>query len=209
MLGGAIRALSPTAFANPEEWQAVLHTLRPELEQSMLRGRISRQRGRITGMRRRTIPYFQRIFDQVFLQEDKASYEARLAEYGTRMLFIGGGNDPIVKPKEILDASPAEGITMLSIANLTHFLDTEPRSDRESEQREFWLPEAAGLIARAAERAGDLREQERLAVKETHAAIEAWAKSTEKGEKVRRAPRIREPKNATSQVPPSSRRSTG
>jgi hypothetical protein len=68
--GGAIRSLSPTAFAHHEEWQAVLHTLRPELEQSMLRGRISRRQGRIAGMEEDQFAYFQRIFDQVFLQED-------------------------------------------------------------------------------------------------------------------------------------------
>lgn len=192
--GGAIRALSPTAFANPEEWQAVLHTLRPELEQSMLRGRISRRGKRIAGMDEAQFSYFQRIFDQVFLQVDKASYEARLAEYGTRMLFIGGGNDPIVRPKEILDASPEEGITMLTIANLTHFLDSDRGSDREINQREFWLPVAAGLIARAAGRAGDLREEECQTVQKTHEAIKAWEKSTTEGEKKQKAPRIGEPR---------------
>jgi hypothetical protein len=192
--GGAIRALSPTAFAHPEEWQAVLHTLRPELEESMLRGRIAREGNRIAGMREERFSYYQRIFDQVFLQEDKASYQARLAEYGTRMLFIGGGNDPIVKPKEILDASPAEGITMLSVASLTHFLDREPQTDREIEQRGFWLPEAGGLIGRAARRAGELRGYERREVEEAHAAIAAWGKGTEEGEKVRKAPQPKEPR---------------
>lgn len=179
--GGAIRALSPTAFAHPEEWQAVLHTLRPELEQSMLSGRIFRKDGRIAGLEEERFSYFQRIFDQVFLQVDRASYQARLAEYASRMFFIGGGNDPIVRPKEILDASPDEGITMLSVANLTHFLDREPRSDREVEQRNFWLPEAARLISRAATRAGELRGLERGEAEVAHEKIEKWQESVEKG----------------------------
>jgi hypothetical protein len=170
--GGAIRALSPTAFAHPEEWQAVLHTLRPELEESMLRGRIARRDDRIVGLTEDQFAYYQRIFDQVFLQEDKASYEARLSEYGTRMLFISGGDDPIVRAEEVMDASPDEGITMLSIASLTHFLDKEPRTEREIEQREFWLPEAGRLIGRAAARAELLHEYERQDVEEEHAKIE-------------------------------------
>ncbi|HYP56055.1 MAG TPA: hypothetical protein VEQ41_07130 [Solirubrobacterales bacterium] len=172
--GGAIRALSPTAFAHPEEWQAVLHTLRPELEESMLSGRIARvETGRggvreIAGMREDRFIYCQRIFDQVFLQEDHASYKARLSEYGTRMLFIGGGEDPIVRPREVLDASPKEGITMLSVANLTHFLGTEAQTKRETEQREFWLPEAGGLIARAARQAEWLHAQDREVAEKRH-----------------------------------------
>jgi hypothetical protein len=160
--GGAIRALSPTAFANSEEWQAVLHTLRPELEESMLGRRIERwdREDQIAGMPQEQFGYYQRIFDQVFLQEDNATYKARLSEYGTRMLFVSGGEDPIVKTTEILDAAPKEGITMLSIAGLTHFLGEQPLTDREIDQREFWLPEAGKLIGRAATRAEELREDE-------------------------------------------------
>lgn len=159
--GGAIRALSPTAFAHSEEWQAVLHTLRPELEESMLSRRISREVNRIAGVEQDQFGYYQRIFDQVFLQDDNASYKARISEYGTRLLFISGGEDPIVKTREILDASPDEGITMLSVASLTHFLGEEPLTDREVEQREFWLPEAGGLLGRSAKRAEELHEHER------------------------------------------------
>ncbi len=176
--GGAIRALSPTAFAHPEEWQAVLHTLRPELEESMLRKRLAREGPDIAGMDAARFSYYQRIFDQVFLQEDHASYKARLSEYGTRMLFIGGGEDPIVRPREVIDASPKEGITMLSVANLTHFLGENARSDRETEQREFWLPEAGGLIARAAGRAKKLHTLESEAVEEKHDETEALERTS-------------------------------
>lgn len=176
--GGAISALSPTAFAHPEEWQAVLHALRPEISNSMLQGRLADEdRGdedpveNVAGLPLERFGYFQRIFEQVFLQEDRGSYKERLSEYGSRMLFVSGGEDPIVRPTNILDASPEEGITMLSVASMTHFLAQDPKSERqrEKEQRDFWLPEAGRLIGRAAIRAERVHEDERkaaLAIKE-------------------------------------------
>jgi pimeloyl-ACP methyl ester carboxylesterase len=158
--GGAIAALSPTAFAHKEEWQAVLHALHGELEDAMLVGRLSRtKKNTVAGLPVGQFGYFKRVFDQVFLQEDRGSYGERLSEYSSRMLFVSGGEDPIVKPQNVLDASPREGINMLSVANLTHFLGLDPRgADREQEvaQREFWLPEVGRLITRAAIRSEQL-----------------------------------------------------
>jgi pimeloyl-ACP methyl ester carboxylesterase len=168
--GGAISALSPTAFADPEEWQAVLHALRPELSNSMLQGRLADETKAIedpveyvSGMKLEQFGYFQRIFDQVFLQEDRGSYKERLSEYGPRMLFVSGGEDPIVRPTNILDASPEEGITMLSVSSMTHFLNQAPKAGREQEktQRDYWLPEAGRLIGRAAIRAEEIHTDER------------------------------------------------
>ncbi len=178
--GGAIRALSPTAFAHSEEWQSVLHSLRPEIEGSMLAGKISRddKDGSVAGMSSDQFGYFHRIFNQVFLQEDQGSYKQRLSEHGSRMLFVSGGEDPIVKTRDVLDASPDEGINMLSVARLTHFLGEDAKTDHENEQREFWLPEAGGLIARAASRAEVLKAQEIAAVRK----IRQWASEEEPGE---------------------------
>jgi pimeloyl-ACP methyl ester carboxylesterase len=177
--GGAISALSPTAFAHPEEWQSVLHALRPETANSMLQGRLAddlREDTRdvspvtaVAGLPLSQYGYFQRIFEQVFLQEDKGSYKERLSEYGLRMFFVSGGEDPIVPPANILDASPREGTTMLSIAGMTHFLNQDPRDvgdRREREQREFWLPEAGGMIARAAIHGEQVHMEERKQAKE-------------------------------------------
>jgi pimeloyl-ACP methyl ester carboxylesterase len=173
--GGAISALAPTAFAQPEEWQSVLHALRPETTNSMLQGRLCDDEGygrpepsrvrSVAGMPLKRYGYFQRIFEQVFLQEDRSSYKERLSEYGLRMLFVSGGEDPIVPPANILDASPREGTTMLSVAGMTHFLNQDPKDvgdQRETEQRDFWLPEAGGLIARAAIHAEEIHTDERL-----------------------------------------------
>jgi pimeloyl-ACP methyl ester carboxylesterase len=159
--GGALRLLSPTAFAHSEEWQTVLHSLRGEIEGSMLAGQISRdENNNVAGMDSALFGYFHRIFGQVFLQEDAKSYKQRLSEYGSRMLFISGGEDPIVKTKDVLDASPDEGITMLSVARLTHFLGEDAKTVAEENQRQFWLPEAGGMIARAATWAEELKEDE-------------------------------------------------
>lgn len=182
--GGALSALSPTAFADPEEWQSVLHALRPELSNSMLQGRLGDDdRGdkpedkkpmpvrNVAGMSLQRFGYFQRIFEQVFLQEDRGSYKERLSEYGLRMLFVSGGADPIVPPANILDASPKEGTTMLSIAGMTHFLNQDPktgqrRQQEEKEQRDFWLPQACELIARAAIRSEQVHMDERRIAEE-------------------------------------------
>jgi pimeloyl-ACP methyl ester carboxylesterase len=172
--GGAIDALSPTAFAHPEEWQAVLHALRPEINNSMLQGRLAdEERGpedpvnSVAGLPLERFGYFHRIFEHVFLQGDRGSYKERLSEYGSRMLFVSGGEDPIVRPTNILDASPEEGITMLSVASMTHFLAQDPKSERqrEKEQRDFWLPEAGKLIGRAAIRAERVHKDERTAAR--------------------------------------------
>lgn len=167
--GGAIKALSPTAFAHPEEWQSVLHSLRPELNNSMLQGRLGDRDSErnlpvvsAAGLPLEDFGYFERIFDQVFLQEDRGSYKERLSEYGPRMLFVSGGDDPIVRPTNILDASPAEGITMLSVSRMSHFLDLDP-DDKEKEQREFWLPEAGRLLTRAAIHSEVIHEREKQA----------------------------------------------
>ncbi|HWN73655.1 MAG TPA: hypothetical protein VNN15_07610 [Solirubrobacterales bacterium] len=178
--GGAIRALSPTAFAHSEEWQSVLHSLRAEIEGSMLAGKISRSDadGRIAGIDSAQFGYFHRVFNQVFLQEDQASYKQRLSEHGSRMLFISGGEDPIVKTRDVLDASPDEGITMLSVARLTHFLAEDARSELEDEQRQFWLPESGGLIARAATRAEELKAKELRQADELRRKAESPAKAT-------------------------------
>jgi pimeloyl-ACP methyl ester carboxylesterase len=172
--GGAISALAPTAFAHPEEWQSVLHALRPETANAMLQGRLADDElmytkgvspvTAVAGIPLNRYGYFQRIFEQVFLQEDKGSYKERLSEYGLRMLFVSGGEDPIVPPANILDASPKEGTTMLSIAGMTHFLNQDPKDDgdrRESKQRKFWLPEAGGMIARSAIHAERVHMEER------------------------------------------------
>lgn len=204
--GGAISAISPTAFAHSEEWQAVLHSLRAELEDSMLHRRLVRdakQRGTkaeqnvrtVAGMPTPQFGYFKRIFDQVFLQEDQGSYRQRLSEYSARMLFVSGGEDPIVKPKNVLDASPKEGINMLSIANLTHFLGDAPRGDRPQEvtQREFWLPEVGRLTARAAMRAEQLVIEELRAATADHDAEPDDVNLDENGRPLPPPPRPRGP----------------
>ncbi len=187
--GGAIKSLSPTAFAHPEEWQSVLHSLRPELNNSMLQGRLADPRSRpdlptikAAGMPLEDFGYFERIFDQVFMQEDRGSYKERLSEYGGRMLFVSGGDDPIVRPAEVLDASPEKGITMLSVASMSHFLDLDPDpDDPEKDQRDFWLPEVGRLLTRAAIHAEEIHTKERRVAIELR--LDTELPETEPGER--------------------------
>jgi pimeloyl-ACP methyl ester carboxylesterase len=148
--GGALRELAPTAFADPEEWQTVLHSLRYELDEGMLTGRFGYSDHRIAGIDRDLFLYLQRTFYEVFEQDYRGSFQTRLAAFRQRMLFVVGGNDPIVRPKSVLDSEPPGGINLLEIAGLGHFIGSKPNDPEETKQRRFWLPEIGGLVARFA-----------------------------------------------------------
>ena len=165
LAGGALRDLAPTAFAHPEEWQTVLRSLRYELDDSMSAGRFRVRQRRVVGIPRELFLYLQRIFYDVFEQEYRGSYKTRVSAYSHRLLFVVGGNDPIVRPRNVLESAPAEGINLVEIAGLSHFLGT-PATGSEEGQRSFWLPEVAGLIARFSDRAADLHGAELAATPE-------------------------------------------
>lgn len=159
--GGALRELAPTAFADPEEWQTVLHSLRYELDDAMLRNRYqfaSKRKkrlevSRVSGMEFDLFLFLKSTFYEVFQQEYRGSFQTRLASFRQRMLFIVGGNDPIVRPQSVLDSGPPGGINMLTIGGLGHFLEGKSRDDEEEEQRFFWLPEIGRLISTLAKEA--------------------------------------------------------
>ena len=150
--GGALRELAPTAFADPEEWQTVLHSLRYELDDAMLSGRYKAEGGsetnpkRVSGIEFDLFLFLKSTFYEVFQQEYRGSFQTRLASFRRRMLFIVGGNDPIVRPQSVLDSGPPDGINMFAIGGLGHFLGGRSRDDEEEQQRSFWLPEMGRLI---------------------------------------------------------------
>jgi pimeloyl-ACP methyl ester carboxylesterase len=146
--GGALRELSPTAFASPEEWQTVLHSLRYELDDGMLGRRYGLDDSKPAGLDRDLFLYFQRTFYEVFQQEYRGSFKSRLAAFRQRMLFVVGGDDPIVRPQSVLDSGPPGGINLLEIGGLGHFLGARPKDSEEEQQRKFWLPEIGRLIDR-------------------------------------------------------------
>jgi len=168
--GGALHDLAPTAFAHPEEWQSVLHGLRSELDQARVERRFEREPiddeglsptvgEQVVGIERGTFEYFSHIFDDVFLQSNTGSYSTRLAEFSRRLLFILGGDDPIVQTRNVLDAAPPGGVTLHQIGDLSHFPSKRKSERAEKEQREFWLPEAGKMIGRFATRAETLLQQ--------------------------------------------------
>lgn len=150
--GGALKELAPTAFADPEEWQTVLHSLRYELDDAMLtqrykvEGKEILHPRRISGIEFDLFLFLKSTFYEVFEQEYKGSFQTRLAAFRRRMLFIVGGNDPIVRPRSVLDSGPPDGINMFAIGGLGHFLGRRSKDDEEEQQRSFWLPEMGRLI---------------------------------------------------------------
>jgi hypothetical protein len=165
--GGALRELSPTAFADPEEWQTVLHSLRYELDDAMLDWRFtppSKKDPRVAGIDPNLFLFLKRTFYEVFEQEYRGSFQTRLVAFRQRMLFVVGGNDPIVRPQSVLDAGPPDGINLIAIGGLGHFLESSPKGQPEKEQRLFWLPEIGRTIGKLADKAG---RQHRAALSET------------------------------------------
>jgi pimeloyl-ACP methyl ester carboxylesterase len=155
--GGALRDLAPTAFAHPEEWQAVLHGLRYQLDSAFRGDLLSSRDGLIAGVEQSVFGYFTRIFYEVFLQYYHGGYASRVSEFSRRLLFVVGGDDPIVRTKNVLDAGPPQGMTLLQIADVSHFPggrgDAPDGGKVESEQRSYWLPEVGRVIANFSERA--------------------------------------------------------
>ncbi|HEX2097300.1 MAG TPA: hypothetical protein VHF50_08030 [Solirubrobacterales bacterium] len=152
--GGAMRELAPTAFADPEEWQTVLHSLRYELDDAMMDWRLNRSGSRrVAGIGLYLFLYLKRTFYEVFQQEYRGSFQTRAAAFRQRMLFVVGGDDPIVRPRSVLDAGPPDGINMLSVGGVGHFLGERPQDEVEKEQRKFWVPEIARTIGSLAETA--------------------------------------------------------
>lgn len=150
--GGALRELAPTAFADPEEWQTVLHSLRYEMDDAMLDWRFSQSDdGLLAGIDPHLFLYLKRAFYEVFQQEYRGSFQSRLVSFRQRMLFIVGGNDPIVRPQSVLDAGPPDGINLLAVGGLGHFLGDSPSSKMEKEQRSFWIPEIGQMIGQLAD----------------------------------------------------------
>lgn len=167
--GGALRELAPTAFADPEEWQTVLHSLRYELDDAMLSGRYqfkSKRDGRIeqghvSGIEFDFFLFLKSTFYEVFQQEYRGSFQTRLASFRRRMLFVVGGNDPIVRPQSVLDSGPPDGINMLTVGGIGHFLEGKSRDEEEEQQRSFWLPQIGDLVDTLANEAAEKLEEDR------------------------------------------------
>jgi hypothetical protein len=160
--GGALRDLAPTAFAHPEEWQAVLHGMRYELDRAFRDKYLEpSENGFVAGIEKSDFGYFTRIFYEVFLQYYRGGYSSRVSEFSRRLLFVVGGDDPIVRTRNVLDAGPPQGVTLLQIADVSHFpgghLGGTPDGWKvESEQRRHWLPEVGRVIANFSERSEGL-----------------------------------------------------
>lgn len=159
--GGPLRQLAPSAFAHPEEWQTVLHSLRYELDDLLMSDHTGIRNDSIAGIDSETFVFFKRTFYEVFQQDYRGSFQSRLAAFRKRMLFVVGGNDPIVRPESVLDSGPPGGINMLEIGGLSHFLDGKSETPEEEKQRDFWLPKMASLLSQFSDRASADQKRER------------------------------------------------
>jgi pimeloyl-ACP methyl ester carboxylesterase len=151
--GGALPDLRLVKFAHEEEWRSVMHGLKYEIDSGILEGRIrfDPSENNIAGLPATLFSSFFRIFSDVFLQDPNGSYRSRVSEFSPRLLFVVGGNDPIVTTRSVLEASPPEGINMIEIAKLSHFVATD-----QGEWRDFWLPTVAEVTNKFAGRAETL-----------------------------------------------------
>lgn len=153
--GGSFQELQPEKIVHPEEWRALSHQLKYEIESAMLEGRLRIQgKGLSASVFGIPLTHFRshfQIFNDVFLQDPNGSYKPRVSEFASRLLFVVGGNDPIVSTKSVLEASPKGGVNMVQVAKLSHFLATQ-----KGEWPRFWLPSIGRLISSLAGRSETL-----------------------------------------------------
>lgn len=153
--GGRLKDLAPSVFAHEEEWNSVMHAIRDELANAMISDRLreddSENSGKITiaGIPKSEFLFFEKIFDEVFVQDHRSSYRSRVSEFTNRLLFVLGGDDPIVKTQSVIDASPREGINLIQIAKLSHFLHKKAAPE---DWENFWRPQVCRLAVEFAKR---------------------------------------------------------
>jgi hypothetical protein len=164
LAGGALRELAPTAFADPEEWQTVLHSLRYELDDRLMSRHLAVTDESVAGISIELFTHFKRTFYEVFQQEYRGAFQTRIAAFRQRMLFIVGGNDPVVQPRRVLESGPPGGMNLLEVGGLGHFFPDGPTrgsAGQPEHQRAVWLPEMATLIDRVADEASARQKLER------------------------------------------------
>jgi len=161
LAGGALRELAPIGFTDPEEWQTVLHSLRYELDDRMMDPDVGIDDDFVAGIDRDLFTYFKRTFYEVFQQEYRGSIQSRYEAFRDRMLFVVGGNDPVVRPESVLQNGPKGGLNLLEIGGLTHSIDEEDEDPSSRHQRSFWIPEMASLIHRFTHNAGEEQDAHR------------------------------------------------
>jgi hypothetical protein len=148
------RHAGASPFAHPEEWQTVLESLTNSttLGLSWSGSEIEDEDGLLGA--------FVHVFRHAFGLGENGPYKSWLEANRRRMLFVVGGDDPIIRgrPSDV----PSGGINLLEIGGLSHFA-TRPRSTDENPT--FWLGEIARLTDRFADRAAAQHLDQRKAVR--------------------------------------------
>jgi tRNA A-37 threonylcarbamoyl transferase component Bud32 len=141
-----LTGLRTEKIIHEEEWRAITHGLQYDIESGMLEGRIAADDpsnpSSICGIPVSTFTSHFQTFTDIFLQDPYGTYRHRVSEFAPRLFFVVGGNDPIVPTRSVLDTSPPDGINMIEIAKLSHFIATE-----RGEWPDFWLPTITNIIS--------------------------------------------------------------
>jgi len=147
--GGALTGLRTEKIIHEEEWRAITHGLQYDIESGMLEGRITgddpqnpQNPTSICGIPASAFTSHFQTFTDIFLQDPYGTYRHRVSEFAPRLFFVVGGNDPIVPTRSVLDTSPPDGINMIEIAKLSHFIATE-----RGEWPDFWLPTITNIVS--------------------------------------------------------------
>lgn len=164
LAGGALRELAPTGFADAEEWQTVLHSLRYELDDRMMSTHIDVEKDSVAGIDRELFTYLKRTFYEVFQQEYRGSIQTRYEAFGDRMFFIVGGDDPVMRPETVLESGPKGGLNLLELGGVDHFLRDKSGGESGEAQKTLWLPEMATLIDRFSAKAANEHARNRSAM---------------------------------------------
>jgi pimeloyl-ACP methyl ester carboxylesterase len=180
--GGALRELTPVEFAHHEEWQTVLHSLRYELDDGMVNNRYADHGMGIAGLPGGLFHHFQRAFYEVFQQEYHGSFQTRVAAFRKRLLFVVGGDDPIVSPKAVLASSPDGGMNILEIGGMGHFLSGEAKTDEDKAQLEFWIQHIGTFIHEFSQQAWNEHQRDKREAQVTLAEAVSVETSTLSGD---------------------------
>ena len=82
------------------------------------------------------------LFEWIFLGQESEKLKGALAEYTGKVMVVAGGADDVVKLERIAKIEPAkQGLHLLKVPGLGHFLSLDPRWDQ-------WLEIALEAVLR-------------------------------------------------------------
>lgn len=144
-------SLVATSSTLPEEWDAVVHSLKqaPDLVLSLSGGHPSEESPIAASQSLRA---FAQIFREIYLTNSPNALTSRLAAFRKRMLFVISG----AETRQAVFRGPSSDASL----NVLELSDVEDRDDSAAlvdadERRAFWAEETAKLLGHFADRANE------------------------------------------------------